>query len=196
MRASLRLASATGRESLLPRASRLKRSSKVPIDPPSRKAGWPAAHALRSSTSDRLGTIRYGSRGSASRYRRSRSETFPALAGPVMRFRPNWPTLVGALQTDAETSGTLKAAGKGLGRRLRAAFFGRLPRLATTWPGHLPGAGIAEIGLLGTAPRVREVDPHHGSFCLFDFLAAIVADQPRNTCHGFPPSQSRFPRCA
>ena len=80
---------ATGRESPPPRASRLKRSSNVPIEPPSR-AGWMAnSSRSRSSTSDRFGTIRYGSRGSASRYRRSRSATFPALAGPVMRFRPN-----------------------------------------------------------------------------------------------------------
>ena len=53
--------------------------------------------------------------------------------------------------------------------------------------GHLAGAGVAEIGLLGTAPRVREIDPHHCAFGLVDFLTAIVADQSRNTCHRFPP---------
>jgi hypothetical protein len=56
--------------------------------------------------------------------------------------------------------------------------------------GHLSGAGVAEIGLLGTAARIREIDPHDGPFCFLDLFAAIVADQPRNTCHGFPPSQA------
>jgi hypothetical protein len=41
---------------------------------------------------------------------------------------------------------------------------------------HLPGARIAEIRLLGTAPRVREIDPHNGAFRLLDFFATIVAD--------------------
>jgi len=55
---------------------------------------------------------------------------------------------------------------------------------------HLAGTGVAEISLLGTAPRVREIDPHHCAFGLVDFLTAIVADQSRNTCHRFPPSQA------
>jgi hypothetical protein len=50
---------------------------------------------------------------------------------------------------------------------------------------HFAGAGVTEIGLLRASTRVREVDPHHCALRLVDFLAAIVANQPRNTCHGF-----------
>src|SRR6185312_4841449 len=51
----------------------------------------------------------------------------------------------------------------------------------------LPGARVAQIRLLRTAARVGEVDAHHSALRLFDFFAAVVAYQPRNTCHGFPP---------
>src|SRR5919204_6911686 len=53
--------------------------------------------------------------------------------------------------------------------------------------GHLAGACVAEVGLLRSAPRIGEVDPHHRTLRLLHFFAAVVADQPRNTCHGFPP---------
>jgi hypothetical protein len=49
--------------------------------------------------------------------------------------------------------------------------------------GHLAGAGIAEVGLLGATSCVGEVDSHHRAFGLVDFLATIVADQSRNPCH-------------
>ena len=52
---------------------------------------------------------------------------------------------------------------------------------------HLACAVVAEISLLRASARVGEVDPHHSALRLVDFLAAVVADQPRNTCHGFPP---------
>ena len=52
-------------------------------------------------------------------------------------------------------------------------------------PGHFPGTGIAEIGLFGAASCVGEIDAHHGTFSLVDFLAAIVADESRYACQGF-----------
>src|SRR5213592_2576996 len=58
--------------------------------------------------------------------------------------------------------------------------------------GHLARARVAEIGLLRTAARVGEVDAHHRTLRLLHFLAAVVAHEPRNTCHGFPP---RIRRC-
>jgi len=124
--------------------------------------------------------MRNGSRGSTSRYRRSRSATFPAFAGPVMRFRPNPPMLLGG-----SDGACVRALGGGCGLRPAAATGYGLAR-------HLAGAGVAKIRLLRATPRVGEIDPHDGALCLLDLLAAIVADKSRYACHPIPPSKTDF----
>jgi hypothetical protein len=49
--------------------------------------------------------------------------------------------------------------------------------------GHLAGACVAEIGLLGATARIREIDAHHGAFDLVDFFTTIVTDKSRYACH-------------
>src|SRR6266540_4823339 len=66
---------------------------------------------------------------------------------------------------------------------LRSSRLGSTAPAGHRLPRHFAGTAVAEIGLLGTAPRIREINPHHSPFGLLDFLAAIVADQPRYTCH-------------
>src|SRR5439155_18416360 len=98
---------------------------------------------------------------------------------------PTYPCYSGVPTTPESASATSGKASRGGGLGPATASCHGLA-------GHLARAGVAQIGLLGTAARVREVNAHHGSFGLVDFLAAIVADQPRHACHGFSSSISRF----
>src|SRR5438552_18896491 len=81
-------------------------------------------------------------------------------------------------------SGLDRACGSG---GLRGCRLGSTPPAGDRLAWHLAGAVVAEVGLLRASACVGEVDPHHRALRLVDFLAAIVADQPRNTSHGFPP---------
>src|SRR3954454_7997340 len=160
---------------------REKRSSNVPIEP-AKSAGCSSSRSRSTrSTSDRFGTIRYGSSSRASRYRRSRSATFPAFAGPVIRVRPTTDPCYFRVRTAFARACALCANFLGGGR------LGPASSSCDLLAGHLAGAGVAQVSLLRPAARVGEVDAHHGPLGLLDFLAAVVAHQPRYTCHGFPP---------
>jgi hypothetical protein len=49
--------------------------------------------------------------------------------------------------------------------------------------GHAGRAIVAEIRLLGTTPRVRVIEAHHGASTLRHLFAALVADEDRLSCH-------------
>src|SRR5215210_4222650 len=59
--------------------------------------------------------------------------------------------------------------------------------------GELPGAVVAEIGLLRAAARVREIQAHGRALSFSDFLAAVVTDEHGLTCQLSSSSPERFP---
>jgi hypothetical protein len=61
-------------------------------------------------------------------------------------------------------------SGRGRGLRPAAA-----PRDGLA--GELPGTVVAEIGLLGAAAGVSEVEAHRRAFSFLNFPAAVVADE-------------------
>jgi hypothetical protein len=81
-------------------------------------------------------------------------------------------------------------------RELRSGRLGPPATAGDRLTGHLARAGVTEIGLLRAASRIGEIDPHDGAFSLVDFLAAIVADEPRYTCQRFSSQIDAFPRLA
>jgi hypothetical protein len=48
--------------------------------------------------------------------------------------------------------------------------------------GHTARAVVAEIGLLGTAASIGEVQTHRGAFSLADFPATVVTDEHGLAC--------------
>src|SRR6266542_6188813 len=112
------------------------------------------------------------------RYERETSTRLPTSKAPTWRRRRE---AVRALPARPSKPASSARATPVLGRgRLRPP-----PATGDDLAGHRAGAGIAEIRLLRAAARIGEVDPHHRALRFLDFLAAVVAHEPRNTCHGF-----------
>src|SRR5262249_15138511 len=59
--------------------------------------------------------------------------------------------------------------------------------------GHLPGARVAEVGLLCAAAGVRVGDPHHRTLPLVDLATAAVAHEHRFPSHHFLLRRSKRP---
>ena len=119
---------------------------------------------------------------------RARRDTAPGAAKPSPRSRGRragsdpQPTHRRARSRRLRTRLPAKCVKRRAGRGppVGSACRGRLRPTAA--PGrrlarHLPGAGVAQVGLLRAAARVVEVDAHHGALRLVDFVAAVVANE-------------------